>query len=65
MEHRSDHSLAVSARAALARGQGTLGRGWRRFSATPYGSWLAYLRAKKWLFVALPRAEAVYSRLKS
>ena len=53
MEHRSEHGLAVTARAALSRGQGTLGKGWRRFRATPYGSWLAYLRAKKWLFVAL------------
>jgi sodium-dependent dicarboxylate transporter 2/3/5 len=53
MDHRSDRSLAVSARAALARGHDTLGQGWRRFRATPYGSWLAYLRAKKWLFVAL------------
>jgi sodium-dependent dicarboxylate transporter 2/3/5 len=53
MEHRINRGLAVTARAALARGQGTLGQGWRRFRATPYGSWLAYLRAKKWLFVAL------------
>ncbi|MDH3593428.1 MAG: DASS family sodium-coupled anion symporter [Rhodospirillales bacterium] len=53
MEHRIDHSLARTARAALTRGQGTLGLGWRRFNASPYRTLLVYLLAKKWLFFAV------------
>jgi hypothetical protein len=53
MEHRIDRSLARTARAALTRGHGTLGQGWRRFNATPYRTLLVYLLAKKWLFFAV------------
>jgi sodium-dependent dicarboxylate transporter 2/3/5 len=53
MEHRIDRNLARTARAALTRGQGRLGRGWRRFNASPYRTLLAYVLAKKWLFFAM------------
>jgi sodium-dependent dicarboxylate transporter 2/3/5 len=53
MEHRFDHSLARTARAALTRGQGRLGRGWRRFNASPYRILLGYFLGKKWLFFGL------------